>query len=69
MVECLVDSSNGAQEIPTTEFIELLTFPKDSSDVHGFSNMTDFRMRFKYTEKAVRHGQITKFAHPRTEIE
>ena len=68
VVECLVDSSSNSQGTPTTEFVELLTFPKESSSF-GFTNKTDFRMRFKYIEKVVRHAQTTKFAHPRTEIE
>ncbi|KAG7200135.1 hypothetical protein KM043_000574 [Ampulex compressa] len=69
IVECLVDSnsssSNGA---PPMEYVELLGFFKENSGNFGFSNKTDFRMRFKYTEKAVRHAQSMKFAHPRTEI-
>ena len=68
IVECLVDTSNGAED-STIEFIELLGFPKDTSECHGYLNSTDFRMRLKHTENAVRRGQMTKMAHPRTEIE
>lgn len=66
LVECLVDTFSSN---PTIEFIELLTFLKDNVTSHGFTNKTDFRMRFKYTEKAVRLAQVTKFTYPRTEIE
>lgn len=70
VVECLVDSNNsGSYGSPTMEFIKLLEFTtEDVTDV-GFSNRTDFRMKFKYTEKAVRHAHLTKFMHPRTDIE
>lgn len=68
IVESLVNSNSNSQGTPATEFFELIAFPKDSSNL-GFSNTTDFRMRFKHTEKAIRHAQSTKFAHPRTEIE
>ncbi|XP_063976895.1 autophagy-related protein 2 homolog B [Diachasmimorpha longicaudata] len=66
LIECLIDS-NKSTEAQNIEFIELLSFAR--TDTQGFSNTTDFRMRFKYSEKAVRHGQMTKFTHPRTEIE
>nr|XP_050867799.1 autophagy-related protein 2 homolog A isoform X1 [Vespula vulgaris] len=70
IVECLVNSStcnsNGASN---TEFVELLGFQKEAANNYGFSDKTDFRMRFQYTEKAVRHAQLIKFAHPRTEID
>nr|XP_012226127.1 PREDICTED: autophagy-related protein 2 homolog B isoform X1 [Linepithema humile] len=70
VVECLIDSNNASSHgTPTTEFVELLAFAKESAANIGFSNKTDFRMRFKYTEKAVRHAHMTKFTHPRTEIE
>ncbi|EFN86545.1 Autophagy-related protein 2-like protein A [Harpegnathos saltator] len=70
VVECLVDSTNpGSYGTPTMEFVELLGFSKESVTELGFSNKTDFRMRFKYTEKAVRHAHSTRFAHPRTEID
>lgn len=68
IVESLVNSNSNSQGTPATEFFELIAFPKDSSNL-GFSNTTDFRMRFKHTEKAIRHAQSTKFAHPRTEID
>lgn len=70
LVECLVDSSDArTNETPQTEFVELLCFPKDSgTPSSGISNRTDFKLRFKHTEKAVRHAQTTKFAHPRTEF-
>lgn len=69
VVECLVDSNNPSYRASTIEFVELLAFTKESAANIGFSNKIDFRMRFKYTQKAVRHGHMTKFAHPRTEIE
>lgn len=70
IVECLVDANNAnSHGTPTTEFVELLAFAKESTANIGFSNKTDFRMRFKYMEKAVRHAHMTKFTHPRTEIE
>ncbi|XP_008558251.1 autophagy-related protein 2 homolog B [Microplitis demolitor] len=70
IVECLVDTSNNS-ETPKVEYVELLTFDNKSTatDNFGLLNTTDFRMRFKYTEKAVRHAQTTRFAHPRTEID
>ncbi|KAH0569025.1 autophagy-related protein 2 homolog B [Cotesia glomerata] len=70
IVECLVDTSTNS-ETPKVEYVELLTFDNKSlaTDNFGLLNRTDFRMRFKYTEKAVRQAQTTKFAHPRTEID
>lgn len=69
IVECLVDSNNSSSyRTPSMEFIELLAFTKENTINIGFSNKTDFRMRFKYTQKAVRHTHM-KFAHPRTEFE
>ncbi|XP_072742677.1 autophagy-related protein 2 homolog B [Anoplolepis gracilipes] len=70
VVECLVDSNNpNSYRASTMEFVELLAFTKESPTNIGFSNKIDFRMRFKYTQKAVRHAHMTKFAHPRTEID
>lgn len=71
IVECLVDSNNpNSYRASTMEFVELLAFTKENAANNiGFSNKIDFRMRFKYTQKAVRHAHMTKFAHPRTEIE
>ncbi|XP_011643358.1 autophagy-related protein 2 homolog B [Pogonomyrmex barbatus] len=70
VVECLVDSNNSTSyRTPSMEFVELLAFVKENTTNIGFSNKTDFRMRFKYTQKAVRHTHMTKFAHPRTEID
>lgn len=70
VVECLVDSNNpNSYKTPSMEFIELLVFTKENTNNIGFSNKTDFRMRFKYIQKAVRHTHMTKFAHPRTEFE
>ncbi|XP_011303463.1 autophagy-related protein 2 homolog B [Fopius arisanus] len=66
LIECLIDS-NKSNDNHNVEFVELLTFSR--AEPQGFSNTTNFRMRFKYSEKAVRHAQMTKFAHPRTEIE
>ncbi|XP_070517195.1 autophagy-related protein 2 homolog B isoform X2 [Cardiocondyla obscurior] len=70
VVECLVDSNNpGSCRTPSMEFIELLAFIKENPTNIGFSNKTDFKIRFKYTQKAVRHTHMTKFAHPRTEFD
>ncbi|KYQ51543.1 Autophagy-related protein 2 like protein A [Trachymyrmex zeteki] len=70
VVECLVDSNNPiSYRTPSMEFVELLAFTKGNTTNIGFSNKTDFRMRFKYTQKAVRHTHMTKFAHPRTEFD
>ncbi|XP_012533981.1 autophagy-related protein 2 homolog B-like [Monomorium pharaonis] len=70
IIECLVDSNNSnLYKTPSVEFVELLAFTKENVTNIGFSNKTDFRMRFKYTQKAVRHTHMTKFAHPRTEFD
>lgn len=69
IVECLVDSNNPNSYRASTEFVELLAFTKENATNIGFSNKIDFKMRFKYMQKAVRHAHMTKFAHPRTEIE
>ncbi|XP_011706773.1 PREDICTED: autophagy-related protein 2 homolog B isoform X4 [Wasmannia auropunctata] len=70
IVECLVDSNNpSSYRTPSMEFVELLAFTKENTTNIGFSNKTDFRMRFKYTQKAVRHTHMTKFAHPRTDFD
>jgi hypothetical protein len=70
VVECLIDSNNSSSYgISTMEFVELLAFTRESALNAGFSNKTDLRMNFKYTEKAVRHARMTKFTHPCTEIE
>ncbi|XP_011343662.1 autophagy-related protein 2 homolog B isoform X2 [Ooceraea biroi] len=70
VVECLVDSNNpSSYGTPTMEFVELLAFTKESASNVGFSNKTDLRMSFKYTQKAVRHAHMMKFTHPRTEID
>ena len=68
VVECLVDSGANSRRTPTAEYIELLTFTKEATSF-GYTKPSDIRLKFKYTEKAVRRAQITKFAHPRTEIE
>ncbi|XP_034941345.1 autophagy-related protein 2 homolog B [Chelonus insularis] len=68
VVECLIDTSN-ATEKPKIENVELLSFIKSNNDSSGFSNLTDFRMKFKYTVKAVRQAQTTRFVLPRTEID
>ncbi|KAI4495649.1 hypothetical protein M0802_008484 [Mischocyttarus mexicanus] len=69
IVECLVNSSTcNSNGTLNTEFVELLGFQKETFNNYGFSDKTDFRMRFQYREKAVRHAQLIKFAHPRTEI-
>lgn len=69
IIECLIDRCTpDNQGSPTTTIIELLTFHKDNPTNTPYSNKTDFEMRFNYSNKAVRHGQKTKFAHPRTEF-
>ncbi|CAL7949589.1 unnamed protein product [Xylocopa violacea] len=72
IVECLIDSNNSdANGTPPTEFVELLTFPKENSSNIGFANKTDFKMKFKYVEdiQNARHNQLMKCAHPCTEID
>ncbi|XP_032665002.1 autophagy-related protein 2 homolog A isoform X2 [Odontomachus brunneus] len=70
VMECLIDSTNpGSYGTPTMEFVELLGFPKENVTELAFPNKTNYRMRFKYTEKAVRHAHSTRFTHPRTEID
>ncbi|CAK9813594.1 Autophagy-related protein 2 homolog B [Anthophora quadrimaculata] len=72
VVECLIDSNNSnANVVPPTEFVELLTFPKKSSSGVGFTNKTDFKMKFKYVEdiQNARQAQLMKCAHPCTEID
>ncbi|XP_012255190.2 autophagy-related protein 2 homolog A [Athalia rosae] len=71
ILECLIDSNGpNSKKIQSVEYIELLGFPKDTlPNNYSFANKTDFRARFKYSEKAVRHAQLTKFAHPRTDID
>ncbi|XP_015509682.1 autophagy-related protein 2 homolog B [Neodiprion lecontei] len=71
ILECLIDSNGpNSKKTAAVEYVELLGFPKDSAaNNYSFTNKTDFRARFKYSEKAVRHAQFTKFAHPRTEID
>lgn len=69
IVECLIDSNNSNSNTPSSiEFIELLGFPHDNPTNFGFPTTTDFKIKFKYTQKAVRHGQITRFAHPYIEF-
>ncbi|XP_031784416.1 autophagy-related protein 2 homolog A [Nasonia vitripennis] len=69
VVECLIDNSNSNnQGTASTTFIELLIFPKEDNANATFSNKTDFEMKFDYTERAVRHGQMVKYAHPRTKF-
>ncbi|XP_014205961.1 autophagy-related protein 2 homolog B [Copidosoma floridanum] len=63
ILECLFDkiSSQGST------FVELLTFIKDNAENNaGFSNKMDLKMSFKYTQKAVRRGQMTRYIQPRT---
>ncbi|KOC64737.1 Autophagy-related protein 2 like protein B [Habropoda laboriosa] len=72
IVECLIDSNNSnANGISPTEFVELLTFSKKSSSGVGFTNKTDFQMKFKYVEdiQNARQAQLMKCAHPCTEID
>lgn len=70
VVECLIDSGNSNNQGENgPAFIELLTFPKESTTNTSFPNKTDFEMKFDYTERAVRHGQKTKYTHPRTKFE
>ncbi|XP_076234909.1 autophagy-related 2 [Calliopsis andreniformis] len=72
IVECLIDSnSSGANGTSPTEYVELLTFPKENSANFGFTNKTDFKMKFKYVEDvhSARHAQLMKCSHPCTEID
>ncbi|XP_011503827.1 PREDICTED: autophagy-related protein 2 homolog A [Ceratosolen solmsi marchali] len=69
IVECLVDSMSNNQGLNNATFIELLTFQKKATTNTTFSNKTDFEMIFNYTEKAVRHGQMIKYSHPRAEFD
>ncbi|KZC06215.1 Autophagy-related protein 2 like protein B [Dufourea novaeangliae] len=72
IVECLIDSnSSSGNGTPPAEYVELLTFPKENSTNIGFTNKTDFKMKFKYVEDAhsARHAQLMKYTHPCTEID
>ncbi|XP_053986087.1 autophagy-related protein 2 homolog B isoform X1 [Hylaeus volcanicus] len=72
IVECLIDSnSSGASGTPPTEYVELLTFPKENSTNVGFTNKTDFKMKFKSVENAqgAKHAQLMKSTNPCTEID
>ena len=72
IVECLIDSNNsGANTTPLTEFVELLVFPKESSSNTGFTNKTDFKMKFKYVEDVENAGyaQLVKCTDPYTTVE
>ncbi|XP_033188946.1 autophagy-related 2 [Bombus vancouverensis nearcticus] len=72
IVECLIDSNNsGANVTPPTEFVELLTFPKEDSTNFGFTNKTDLKMKFKYVEHIENTGytQLLKCADPHTTID
>ncbi|XP_012275672.1 autophagy-related protein 2 homolog B isoform X2 [Orussus abietinus] len=69
IVEYLLDSNNSTSSEPKVmDCVELLGFDNENLGP-GVTNKTDLRMRFKYTEKAVKQAQTTKFAHPRTEID
>ncbi|XP_014232573.1 autophagy-related protein 2 homolog A [Trichogramma pretiosum] len=68
IVECLIEASNSNNSINAT-FIELLSFLRESTPNSAFLNKTDFEMRFKYSMRAVRQGQITKYSNPRTEFD
>ena len=67
LVECLVDNSTPNNASPAT-FIEVLTFIKDSIVNTVIQNKMDFEMRFKYIQKAIRQGQVTRYSNPRTEF-
>lgn len=72
IVECLVDSNNSETNgTPSSEFVELLTFPKENSTNFGFTNKTDFKMKFKYVEDIQNTGyaQLVKCANPKTKID
>ncbi|XP_043525615.1 autophagy-related protein 2 homolog B isoform X2 [Frieseomelitta varia] len=72
IVECLIDSNNsGANTTPLTEFVELLVFPKESSSNTGFTNKTDFKMKFKYVEDVENAGyaQLVKCTDPYTTVD
>lgn len=72
IVECLIDSNNSeANGTPPTEFVELLTFPKENSTNFGFTNKTDFKMKFRYVADIQTTGcaQFVKCANPNTKIE
>ncbi|XP_076284575.1 autophagy-related 2 isoform X1 [Lasioglossum baleicum] len=72
IVECLIDSnSSSSTGTSPTEYVELLNFKKENSTNHGFTNKTDFKMKFKYAEDAqsARHAQLMKYTHPCTEID
>lgn len=71
LVECLFETPSGqVSAAPEATIIHLLSFVRNSATATtGFSNRTDFQMKFSHTERAVRHGQTTKYCHPRTEFE
>ncbi|XP_043255081.1 autophagy-related protein 2 homolog A [Colletes gigas] len=72
IIECLIDSnSSGGNGTPTTEYVELLTFPKENLTNVGFANKIDFKMKFKSTDDIydARYAIVAKYANPRTEVD
>ncbi|KAF7991887.1 hypothetical protein HCN44_010688 [Aphidius gifuensis] len=69
ITECLIDASTDDNDDNIKiEYINLIKFKKLNENP-CLKNKIDFFMRFKYTEKAIKHGQMTKFTHPRTDID
>lgn len=70
IVECLIDSNSTCTNgTPPTEYVELLTFAKEGSTNFGFTNKTDFKMKFKHVVSIENTHYVAKCAHPRTNIE
>ncbi|XP_058807955.1 autophagy-related protein 2 homolog B isoform X2 [Phymastichus coffea] len=71
IVECLFDSPTGPDTTAhDATIINLLSFTSESiRATNGSSKGSDFQMKFSHTEKAMRHGQTTKYCHPFTEFE
>ncbi|XP_029036559.2 autophagy-related protein 2 homolog B [Osmia bicornis bicornis] len=70
IVECLIDSNSTCTNgTPPTEYVELLTFAKEGSTNFGFTNKTDFKMKFKHVVSIENTHYVAKCAHPRTNID
>nr|QSV39518.1 autophagy associated protein [Locusta migratoria] len=72
ILECLIDKKTPSQKA-NVEYVELLRFLRSTDAEEGqntylLHSQPDLKLVFKYTEKAINHGQLRHYTHPRTDL-
>ncbi|XP_049811820.1 autophagy-related protein 2 homolog A [Schistocerca nitens] len=72
VLECLIDKKTPSQRA-NVEYVELLRFlrctdAEEGQNTFPLHSQPDLKLVFKYTEKAINHGQLRHYTHPRTDL-